>query len=337
MFPFADPTSSGLLQMHGALNSYRSTLHMLYLQFARMPNSAFTLLDAFDGIQTDESTVRWIAYPQLARKSDKEIDENRFDYQEEYVEWRVERNGRQVQRITFTTAFPEYYAALASVGANALVAGIRHANPEAQPTNTELFGSNFNPDAATPDQRVMAFSTFLTENPWNNGTKGILVLSHPSNTLPALFALVASCGVVVSADGADAICAEFSGACVPGRNSDPSVCEATQMAARADNVLSLKDSPGVEIKELRGIWKVDGKQIDINDETRNAGVWQLSHNNRRAVLDLSKQNLTIGDDPIESGAQVATQLEVGATLVTAANASVPAWARTGQESSRRVA
>jgi hypothetical protein len=336
MFPFEDPTGTGFLQLKGALNNYRASLNSLYVQFARMPHSAFTLLDAFDGVPTDDATVAWIAYPRLAQVSDAEIDAKRFELQDEYVEWRVEKDGGKIIRITFTTEFPDYYASVAQIGADALMSAVKDAIPGAEPTNAELFGANFNPEAATPEQRAMAFSNGLLRNPWNNGRKGILVLSHPSNTLPALFGLVSNCAILTSAEGADAICAKARGSCVPGRNSDPFVCEATQNAVRNRNVLTLKDPAGVQIKRLRGIWKIGGNQVDINDDAQNRGVWKVSRNGHRALLDMSQETLTIGDDPIVNGAQIATQLEVGATLVVAEETKVPAWARTGQESSRRV-
>lgn len=336
MFPFADPVMDGVLQAKGALATYRAAMNALYVRFARMPHSAFTLLDALEAPNSHEGTVTWIAYPRLVNASDQAIDAQRFKLQEEYVEWRVEKSGSKISRIVFTTEFPDYYAALAEISADALVAGIVAAIPTAQPTDAELFGNNFNPSAATGDQRAMAFSNNLLQNPWNNGSKDILVLSQPNNTLFALFALVGNCGILTDAQGADAICAQANGSCVPGRNSDPSVCEATQNIARAGNVLSLKDPAGIQIKQLRGIWKLSGVQIDINDETQNSGVWKISRNGRRATLDLTRGNLTIGDDEIRSGAQVATALEVGATLMFSAETDVPAWARTGQESSRRV-
>src|SRR5947208_1875138 len=119
MFPFEDPTGTSFLQAKGALNDYRASLNSLYVQFARMPNSAFTLLDAFDGIPAEEATVTWIAYPRLAQASDAEIDARRFELQDEYIEWRVEKDGGKVIRITFTTEFPDYYAAVAQSGADA--------------------------------------------------------------------------------------------------------------------------------------------------------------------------------------------------------------------------
>lgn len=336
MFTYQDPSGSNLLEENGALKNYRASLHSLYVQFARLPQSAFTLLEAFDGVDVQEPTVTWIAFPRLAEASDKEIDSTRLELQDEYVEWQVEQSGTRVTRITFTTEFPDYYAALAGVGADPLISAIKGAIPGADPSVAELFGPEFNPRRATREQRALAFSNNLLRNPWNNGSKGILVLSHASSNAYALFALVAHCAIVSSADGAQAICDDANGSCVSGRNSDPAVCEATQNAAREENVLSLKDPAGVLIKKLRGIWKIGGTQVDINDPTQNRGVWKIFNGGHRAVLDVSKENLTIGDDPVSSGAQVAKKLEVGATLVVAASAEVPAWAQTGQESSRRI-
>jgi hypothetical protein len=338
MFPYQDPSGSNILEQSGALENYRATLHSLYVRFARVPHSAFTLLEAFDGVAAQEATVTWIAFPRLAgHASNEKIDSTRLDLQDEYVEWQMEHSGTRVTRITFTTEFPDYYAALAEVGADPLISAIKNAIPGANPSVAEIFGPNFDPRNATADQRAMAFSNNLLRNPWNNGAKGILVLSHPSSNSFALFALLANCAIVNSAQGAQAICKQAKGACEPGRNSDPAVCEATQNAARENNVLSLKDPAGVLIKGLRGIWKIGGTQVDINDPAQNRGVWKIFNGGRRAVLEVNQENVTIGDDPVSSGAQVAKKLEVGATLVAAPSEKVPAWAQTGQESSRRVA
>jgi hypothetical protein len=63
--------------------------------------------------------------PKSAAASFEEIDENRFQLQDEYVEWRTERNSTgKVNKVTFTTEFFEHYEALARVNFDAFVNGI---------------------------------------------------------------------------------------------------------------------------------------------------------------------------------------------------------------------
>ncbi len=335
MFSYSDPIGKGILTQRGALQEYQAIMHAFYREFAHLAGSAFTVLEAFDQVQSaQESTVEWVAFPKLAQAPSDEIDSRRFRLQDEYVEWHVEREGGRVRRITFTTEFPEYYEALARIGPDALISGIQDALPGSSPTLAELFGPNFDPEAATPDKRAFRFRNQLIANPWNNGQKDILALSHPNNTMGALFNLAGNCAILSNAQGADAICAGAHGSCVPGRNSDPFICNAVQSITRGNGALSVQDPAGVKIQRLRGIWKLDGNAIDINDPT-NSDIWKISRNGRRATLDLSK-NVTIVDDPISSGAQVSTALEVSVTVMSAPEADLPAWAQTGQESSRRI-
>ena len=107
----------------------------------------------------------------------------------------------------------------------------------------------------------------------------------------------------------------------------------TSHAFAYSSALSLNDPVGVAIINLGGIWKIDGRQVDINDAAANQGVWTVSRNGRRGVLNLSK-NVTLGDDPITSGAAIAAVLEVKAEVISASQQDLAAWARTGQESSR---
>jgi hypothetical protein len=335
MFPYSDPTTSGLLERHGALLPYRITLHGLYRNFAASPSSAFTMLEAFQGLHAVESvTVTWPAFPKMVNASFEEIDERRLTLQEEYVEWTVDRDGRgRVTRITFTTLFPEYFEALAESGMDALVTGIRDLYPDADPTAADLFGTGFDPSAASPTARARQLRSHSARNPWNNGEKGILYLTQGANTLPALINLLAHCGVERSGITAGAVCAVASGACVPGRNSDPKVCEAVQNLARSRRAFSLADPAGIRILSLGGIWKRDGEEIDINDTTSNGNVWRITHGGRRAVLEVP-ETLTLIDDPVRSGTEVSILVEVGATVVFAPEGSIPAWARTGSESTR---
>ena len=65
-------------------------------------------------------TVEWSAFPITSQKNDKEIDRNRFDHQDEYVEWHAKMQQNKLARITFTTEFPEYFETFAEAGSMTL-------------------------------------------------------------------------------------------------------------------------------------------------------------------------------------------------------------------------
>jgi len=343
MFAYTDPVGTGVLQEQGALEDFRIMVHNFYRAFALLPQSAFTLLDAFEGLSTSIAEILWISFPRTANALDHDIDENRFSggpngggFQDEYVEWRVENgtNGNTT-RITFTTEFPEYFEALAGMSEAALVAGIKDLMPGATPTTEELFGTRFDPRSGTKTARQRQFIRHLPRNPWQNGQKGILCLQQRFNTLNALFNLVGECAVLLPGSPVSACENASPGACGPDRNSDPKVCTAAQEVRRADRVLTLADPAGIRVIELGGNWKFDGQQIDINDAGEHHDVWKISRNGRRATLNVTPL-LTLDDDPIVSGTQVSRVLRVGAQVVSALETDVPAWARTGQESSRQI-
>lgn len=336
MFPYRDPGKT--LKPARALANYRLALHLEYSRGARLPGSAFTLLEAFaevDAAEQEVSRVEWSAFPRSASASNAEIDAGRFTLQDEYVEWAVERAAGKVTRVTFTTEFLAYYEALARVGPDALIAAIQAVMPGAAPTVAELFGSSFAAAAASEEARAGRFLAFARSNPWINGKKGILCLAHGSNTLGALVSLVDVAAVPNPAVPAGAICATLGGNCVNERNSDPSIAAAVQGLARADRSLALVDPVGIEIDSLGGIWRVGDDEVDVNDPGGNGGLWSVSRSGRRGVLTVP-ENLRLDDAPVTSGAQVAAALRVRASVVSASNADLPDWARVGRERSQRL-
>lgn len=334
MFEYEDPVGTDVLAKHGALLNYRLSLHLLYRKFAAMANSGFTLLEALsalDGGATSATTdVTWSAFPRSVNATFEEIDRRRFDFQDEYVEWLVERDrDGAITRVTFTTLFPEYFEALAEVSIDALRDGVRQFYPAANPTPEDLFGTGFDPAGAPPAARARQFRSHLRANPWNNGSRGILCLTQQFNSLHALFNLLGFCGVQKAGIPSSGVCAKVGGACGPQRNSDPKVCEAAQTLVRNGRVFALADPAGIQIRSLGGIWKLRGEQVDINA----ADQWGISHNGTRATLNVTR-DLTIVDDTIRTGTAVAVQLAVAARVTSANESLVPAWAKTGFESSR---
>jgi hypothetical protein len=336
MFQYTDPGKT--LKPAKALANYRTALHVQYVQSAKRPQSAFTLLEAFREIAESKrptDAVEWAAFPKSANASNAQIDAERFTFQDEYVEWSVDRAAGQVQRITFTTDFLAYYEALARTSVTALVNAIKAVIPGANPTSAELYGPGAAPTSVSEDARAARFRQFSRQNPWINGQKGIVCLAHVNNTLGALFGLVDAAAVPNTAVPPGAICALLAQACVPERNSDPSIAAAVQTVARGSRSLSLVDPVGIEMARLGGIWRIGSDEIDINDETANQGVWRVTRQGRRGVLNVVP-NLLLDDSPVSSGAQVAAVLRVRASVVSAAEADLPEWARIGQESSQRL-
>lgn len=333
MFPYTDPTGTNFLESQGVLDEYRALINGFYRNSASVSNSGFTLLDAFEKLPTGTSkinSISWIAFPITASASFDEIDKDRFQWQDEYVEWRVERSGTgEITQITFTTEFPEYYQALARISINALIAGIKDIIPGADPTLDELFGSGFDPATTNGEDRAQQFRQNLQRNPWNNGENGILCLTQQFNTAGALFNLVDKCAVK-RAGSANDVCGAVGGACGSGRNSDPVICQAAQNIIRSSRAISLADPIGIEIKQLFGSWEIGGVSVDINDSRTNRGAWVISRNGRRAVLDVTK-GVTLGGSAITSGAQVSNDLFVEANVISASESSLPNWAKTGEE------
>jgi len=336
MFAYTDPGKT--LKPARALANHRLALHLEYSQSARLPGSAFTLLEAFDEVAEAKKSiaaVEWTAFPRSATATNDQIDTNRFRWQDEYVEWAVTRKAGKVTQVVFTTEFLAYYEALARVGPAELVAAIKAVMPSANPKVSELFGPGFTAATASEEARASRFRNFAQQNPWVNGQKGTLCLAHGSSTLGALFRLVDVASIPNPAVPANAICGTLGGNCVPDRNSDPNIAAAVQTLSQNDRSFTLADPAGIEISTLGGIWRLGNEEIDINDKAKNQGVWKLSRGNRRGELTVAA-NLVLDDNPVTSGAQVAAALRVKSSVVSAANADLPEWARAGKEASQRL-
>jgi hypothetical protein len=347
MFAYSDPTGTGFLEQAGALQNYREIVEALHQQFHAERNSAFTLREAFDELtgQAETAAVRWKAFPVTADAAPSVIDRNRFGlqpnddgFQDEYVEWRVEKNpDGSLARVTFITEFVEYFQAFAALSAGALKQEVQRINPGANPTNQELFGANFNADAATPRARVAAFLSNLKRNPWNNGERGILCLTQRFNTMAALFNLLGTCGVPKPNLQPEDVCGAVAvdGACGPDRNSDPSVCAAAQSLARNNRSFAPQDPCGIRIFGLdtAGRWTVNGQDVDINNEAANQGLWKVTRNGRRATFNF-QGDIRVDGGRIQTGAELSRQLIVGAEVIHALNTALPEWARLGQEGTR---
>lgn len=339
MFAYSDPAGTGALAAAGALQNYREKVGFFDQRFNNVDGSGYTLREAFNelapGTQAQIATVRWSAFPVTAAATLQEIDRDRMQFQDEYVEWRTETQNGALRKVTFTTEFSEYLQALAEVGVASLKAEIARLVPGANPTDAELFGAGFNPQTASPTARGRRFVAQLPDNPWNNGQRGILCLTQQFNTMGALFNLLGACGVPNLNVPTGQVCATVGGACGPGRNSDPAVCGAAQDLARGSSSFSLEDPAGIRIINLdpNANWTLNGQAIDINNPAANQGLWSVSRNGRRGVFNL-QGDVRVGGNKITTGAQLSQLLFVGADVIHAPDAALPEWARAGHEGSR---
>jgi hypothetical protein len=339
MFAYSDPTGTGFLQSAGVLQNYREKVHFFDRRFHTVPNSGFALREAFEqlapGTRAEITTVRWSAFPVTAAAGAEEIDNGRLDFQDEYCEWRVEKNGETLTRVTFTTEFSEYLEAFAEVGVTPLKEEIGRLVPAANPTDADLFGPGFNPATMSAPARGDRFRRNLPNNPWNNGQRGILCLTQQFNTMSALFNLLGACGVPRPDLDSGAVCANVGGACGPGRHPHPNPCRGVQDLARNDRSFSLQDPAGIRIMGLdpAGRWTVKGQAVDMNNEAVNSGIWKVTRNGRRGTFTF-QGDVRLGGARINTGADLARQLIVGAAVIHAPNAALPEWARIGNEGLR---
>lgn len=338
---YSDPAGRNFLSNSTAQAVFQMTQDDVHRAGARVPRSAFTLPEAFAGLaETDFDSLRnvfWPAYPVSVGQSDTAIDTNRLMFQDEYVEWSVDRNGDGDLVFTFTTEFPEYFEAFAHDGFDAVRAAIREIYPDAEPTVEELFGLGFQPDLNTGAARADQFRRLLPSNPWNNGDKGILCLTHPLNTLGALVNLLTFCSIPRPDLDLSQVCQAVGNFCGEGRNSDPRISTAVQGGARRGLVLTAADPIGITMSELTGTWRRNGTVIDITTEEETPGgpkFWTVSRNRHRATLRIpAAANLTLDNAPITHGAQAARVLIVKSSVIAAHSDRVPPWARAGNEAS----
>ena len=335
MFPYSDPSSTGLLAQHGGLGFYRSFVDANYQRSGNRLDSGFATMDAFSEVADTlitRAAVEWQAYPVAKQNSsDEDIDDQRGRLQEEYVEWRVEKDGGRVTRVTFCTFFHEFFESLAAASTDGVIAGIKSLNAAADPTVEEIYGTTDADRLNTPQKRFDEYRRQIGrgDNPWNNGEKGIMQLIQPANTMGALFRLMEDCAIPDPSTPVENICG--GGFCVPDRNSDPKVCSTAQGAVRQEKAVTLADPVGIEIARLDGDWELDGDPVDINE---GDDIWNVSHGGHFGLLSVPEE-LTVDGDEIESGAQVARFLFVRARALLTDDSNLPFAARRGNEPPQR--
>lgn len=264
-------------------------------------------------------SVVWAASP--ARLTHEHTDLERWekadesrDEQDEYCEWRVQRDGDgKLTAIEFSTETPDYWAHLAEVDASRLVELYRElVDPEV--LEDDLF---------VPDSRMGR--RYNPNNRWNDASSaGIAHLRQRNNNLHAAIALVAQATVQWTKGGrrvSDRRELVACGGLGDGlRNSDPQIADIINDAVSAGSAVSLANPLGLymEPPQTHGFQTPDG--------TDPATFWTPVRGTsghvvraRFAVpngLGYVLGDLTANGMPLQFGAQVADQLLVRADALT---------------------
>ena len=187
----------------------------------------------------------------------------RTSLQEEYIEWRVVRDGDDITRVEFTTELAAYWSLLAArepQKALELIAGFAR---EGQVEPEDIYGEcdPFDP-STTPEQREAAFVGAMLAgkqpSPYNDGRRAITCMSQRTNTLGALVLLALAAAhprVVQDTSGGHLRCLTceeliplLNGSAQLGRASDPVLVERLARLAYEGRLVALDDPLGIYIQ-----------------------------------------------------------------------------------------
>lgn len=176
---------------------------------------------------------------------------------EEYIEWRTAHSERGLELVELTTETSEYWELLAAhepEKARALVADFAR---EDEVKWRDLYG-DYDPlgEGATPVTRGRAFAAKTLrsgDSPYNNGSKAILCMVQPTNSLKALFRLLVAAStprIVIDVldqrrrwGTCDELAGELGGVAQLGRSSDPVLVERLARIAFEGRLVALDDAP----------------------------------------------------------------------------------------------
>ncbi len=262
-----------------------------------------------DVIVAGEKTLTWMGFPR-----DTILPANRDDItaayvladsstssrteQNEYFEWRVEKNAAgKLKKVTFVTEVPEYYEELWKVDPDAVVAIYRGLLSPAV-TRGDLGGSG-------------PYDKF---NRWNT-TDGIVHYIQSINTLTAAIGLARG-AVTSAAPFRDNYEASPSGSSATTA-VDPRVGLDVHMLVRKGLYVTLRDPIGFYI----AAWNDSG--ITTPDGTPAGNYWRIARGRPGMVMRLEYEvpsglgfvvgDLRIGGRRIEYGGQLAEQITVSIT------------------------
>jgi hypothetical protein len=260
--------------------------------------------------------------------------------QDEYCEWRVERDpeSNKIIRITFTSEPPEYWQALNGDTLQSVSSGAwTFTFPGSPKTLLALYREYVNPkidyddlichedfvDYTNPSAPAVIYQkgAYNPYNRWNT-THGLMHLCQPNNTISAEIQLAADATVLYQKDRRPVVipdelvcCAQYGGS---ARSSDPTIGGTVNSLARLGFWITLANPVGLYMNDLNaeGWTKPNGESIAPDEYFRVLRGDKSKGLIERAVLEVpAKEGFTVSDlriagVPIRYGGQVAQKINI---------------------------
>lgn len=307
-------------------------------------------------LENDIIAIDWRGYPTRIRSclnSDKKTQKfldwehngqplgRLWGSHEEYVEWRVVKNGAgKITRMEFTTELGEFWRILSRHHPTRTLQLLGEFAGEAKPADPMDVYGVADPDKLTPMDRERAFvgmmywdnSVGRVRSPYNNGKRAITFMAVGVNTLRAAIRLCAFAafpfvksvnGSEVPLTGPEAI-PFMKGTALDCRDSDPTIAGSSVNLACERRKFSLYPAPGIYMSSI------DSKAVLMPDQTTpvpvewftftrgakiQSGGSSFSLAQRMVFEPPASAGVTISDlfdeasgNPIEYGAQIAQRL-----------------------------
>ena len=265
------------------------------------------------------------------------VDAGRSIGHEEYLEWRVVRNGAgKITRMEFTTEIREYWEILATYHPIKCLRLLGRFAGERIAAFEDVYGRD--PEQMTLEERLESFKGNMfapngtaPKSPYNNGRKAIAFMGKSVNTLSAAIQLASFAafpyqaeetdGTIRSITGSEAIAFTDQNA-LDCRNSDPTIVSSVIDLAVSGRYVTLDDPPGVYILDVQHekILLPDRSSpiprdwFEFQRGSRNGGersqrlVFEVPPSQGFTISDLIDEEI---DDPIAFGGQIAKKILVG--------------------------
>jgi hypothetical protein len=249
-----------------------------------------------------------------------------YRMQDEYLEWRAERNeAGLITKVTFTCEGPEYWEALARYDRKKLVQLYRTFVDPCVRIDELCWSTDAKSGSVATSYKA---GDYNPNNEWNTA-RGIMHLSHPANNLGAEISLAAQATILRKGSGSKYLTEPIRLTCGadfgdPNRSSDPQIGSYANALARAGAKVSLEIPVGLYIAGFNwncvtfedgrpapnSYWRVlRGDPGDSNDPDRPSRILRLEYavpyNERYTVGDLY-----VDGERIEYGGQLAMNVRM---------------------------
>lgn len=257
------------------------------------------------------AAVTWPAAPgrllsrRLTPQRRWEIADGDRNEQDEYCEWSVRRDGDKITRVTFTTETPDYYDHLMDVDQKLLV---------------DLYEKATGEQVSVADLRSGSHGLFEAKNQFNSSTDGPIVhLMQDSNNLRAAVILAAEATVLRKGRNGEAIrhpqtLVVCGGLGDERRHSDPRIASAVNNLVARRFEITLRDPAGLYLDRFVTTGMTTPDDADAREfwtiERGEPGHAMRARFEVPAERGYAVGDITIGDQPIVAGAQLAERLSI---------------------------